>query len=81
MSDIADDDSYEVKLEKVLVRKFRVNRETGVCFDVILREMDQVGAISTKQHLRDRLTDMIDNGEVYNTIDDDHFAPVWMPYF
>ena len=80
MKDIADDDSYEVKLEKVLVREFRVNRQTGVRCNVILRAMDEAGAISTKQYLRDRLSNMINNGEVYNTIDGDHFAPVWTPY-
>ena len=73
--------SYDESLEAVVIEEFRKHRDTGVSIERILEAMDRAGAISTMSHLRLRLEDMVANGVVYNTIDVDHFAPVWTPHY
>jgi len=63
-------------LDAVLRREAEAKGEVGVSVTELLSLLGAAGIAATESKLRTCLAEMTDNGEVFNTLDDDHFAPI-----
>jgi len=68
--------SLRDSLDAVLRREAEAKGEAGVSITELLSVLSAAGVAATEARLRSCLGEMTDDGEVFNTLDDDHFAPI-----